>query len=57
MSQHIIRNIYKMLTLPRVYEDIVWKSKPNQQKVRYSLQCHPCIFAHAIYDNSSLNPQ
>ena len=27
MSQHIIRNIYKMLTLPCVYEDIVWKRK------------------------------
>lgn len=52
MSQHIIRNIYKMLILPCVYEDIVWK-----RKVRDSPQCHPYFFARAIYDNGSLNPQ
>jgi len=27
MSHHIFRNIYKMLTPPRVYEDVVWKRK------------------------------
>lgn len=32
MPWHIIRNIYKMLTLPCVNEDIVWKRK---REIRY----------------------
>lgn len=32
MSQHIIRNIYKMPTLPRVHEDIVWKKETSSNK-------------------------
>lgn len=49
MSQHIIRNIYKMLTLPCVYEDIVWK-----RKVRDSLRCPP---APALRAAGSPTPQ